>query len=68
MAAVKTVKTVKMEEGMVVMTKWDDLVKPIKGLILDVYRGHRGMKAIVMLPDCTVETITADQIVKVCKQ
>ena len=59
----------KIEPGMTVMTKWDDFVKPLKALVLLVYRGHREKKAIVLLDKTnTIEKIVLSQVVRVCKE
>jgi hypothetical protein len=53
--------------GDVVMTKWDDSVKPLRATILDSYRGHRGRAFIVALKDGSEERIKEDQIVRKVK-
>lgn len=57
----------KMEVGMTVMVRQEE-GKPIKGNIVQVYRGHRAQKAIIQYATGWPDIIAADQIVKVFKK
>lgn len=54
----------KVEVSDVVMTRWDDSVRPIKAVVLEEWRGHRGMKYKVQMKDGTFEEISEDQIIR----
>jgi len=56
----------RVEVGDVVMTRWDDADKPLRGTVVRKYEGHRGMMYQVRLDDST-EKVRADQIVKVVR-
>jgi hypothetical protein len=49
--------------GDIVETKWDDSDKNIEAEVEKIYRGHRGIKLVVRMPDKTKETIGKDQVV-----
>jgi len=51
-----------IEVGDTVVTVWDDEPRKARATVEDVYRGHRGKKFVVQMPDGTHETIGLDQV------
>ena len=53
----------KVKVGDKVSTIWDDTTEVLKATVEKVYRGHRGKKMVVRMPDRTLEIVGADQVV-----
>jgi len=47
-----------------VTTVWDDEPRKARVTVEGVYRGHRGTKLVVRMPDGTQETVGDDQVLR----